>query len=82
MTNFTTTQPSTGSRLGRPPGTTYAWCDAPLYDEMEKLIRNRKVTSPRHAAREVLSRAYGYGYAHDESIVRRLVNGYRRDRST
>src|SRR5262245_23668597 len=67
----------TKPRLGRPAGTTYAWMDEPLYDQMDALIASRKVISLRAAAREVAPRAYGYGYAQEDSIVRRLVDGFR-----
>lgn len=83
MTDFNTTLPSAGIRKrGRPRGTTLEGVDRPRYDEMEALMEEHKVPSLPAAAKEVLPRAYGFGRLDNEWIVRRLCEGYRRNRST
>jgi hypothetical protein len=83
MTDISATAPSVLRRLpGRPPGTTYDWVDTPRYDEMEALLKRHEVTSLWAAAGSVMHQAYGYGYVDDDWLKRRLVTGFRRNRST
>jgi hypothetical protein len=69
-------------KRGRPVGSTYAWLDRPLYDRMQVLLDTHQVSSVRAAANVVLPDAWGYGRLRNESILDRLTEGYRRDRST
>ena len=80
---LTATGPSVGHRpLGRRKGSTYDWIDAPRYDEMEPLLKSHKVKSVWDAAAMVMHNAWGFGMVADDWLKRRLVEGYRRNRST
>ena len=77
--NFSVTYPSTGKHGGgRPKGTTYDDRDRHCYDLMQSLIGQHLVSCLRVAARKALPLAYLYGLVPDETIIRRLVTGFRR----
>ena len=71
-----TVQESPTPRRGRKPGSGYQWVDAPLLDEMHRLLVERIEPTPEAAARRVVDRAYGGGSL--ELKVDRLARGYRR----
>jgi hypothetical protein len=73
------THPSTGKHAGgRPKGTTYDTRDRHCYDLMQSLIDQNLVSCLRVAARKAIPLAYLYGLVPDETIIRRLVTGFRR----
>jgi hypothetical protein len=83
MTDITATAPSVSRRpVGRPTGTNYDWIDTPRYDEMEVLLTRHEARSLWDAAGRVMHRAYGHGMVDDDWLKRRLVTGFRRNRST
>jgi hypothetical protein len=83
MTETAATAPSVQRRPGgRPPGTNYDWIDIPCHDEMEALLKRHEVTSLWEAAGCVMPRARGYGMVDEDWLKKRLVTGYRRNRST
>ena len=65
-----------GKRRGRPKGTDYRGVDAPLHEEMRRLIKEREVPSLTAAARSVVGRAYGGANTQLESKITRLVRSY------
>jgi hypothetical protein len=59
---------------GRPRGTDYRRVDAPLHQQMRRLLENGVVHSRTAAARQVVSFAYGHGC--EDSKIRRLVQSF------
>jgi hypothetical protein len=77
------TASSVGHRpLGRRKGTTYEWIDAPRHDEMAAILERHEAKSLSDAAGMVMHRAWGFGMVADDWLKRRLVEGFRRNRST
>jgi hypothetical protein len=80
---LTATAPSLGHRpLGRRKGTTYDWIDAPRYDEMAAILERHEAKSLSDAAGMVMHKAWGFGMVGEGWLKRRLVEGFRRNRST
>jgi hypothetical protein len=75
-------QPSAGKGPGRPAGSHYGWLDANVHKEMSIKIARHEAYSVPEAARMCAQSAYGYGPITLEALLKRLVRGYRRDRST
>ena len=63
-------------RRGRPRGSGYQHVDAPLLEEMHRLLEARLEPTAEAAAKAVAGRAYGGGMW--RSKVDRLAKGYRR----
>ena len=59
-------------RRGRPRGTDYRGVDAPLHEEMRRLIEERIVPTLTAAASRVAGRAFGSGTP--QSKITRLVS--------
>jgi hypothetical protein len=61
-------------RRGRPRGTDYRGVDAPLHEDMRRLLESRLVPSRTAAAGSVVDRAFGSGSP--QSKITRLVKTY------
>jgi hypothetical protein len=61
-------------RRGRPRGTDYRRVDAPLHEEMRRMIEERIVPTLTAAAGRVAERAFGSGTP--QSKITRLVRSY------
>jgi hypothetical protein len=65
-------------RRGRPRGTDYRRVDAPLHEEMRRMIEERIVPTLTAAAGRIAKRAFGSGTP--QSKITRLVRTYPHER--